>query len=76
VACIPTYLILTTNGQIVLRPWLFDLGLFAPIDVGQSVSRVGGKAQRAAYRAAGGDRNLRLRVVRAVSNLCPLRCKA
>jgi len=49
---------LIANGQIVLQPCLFDLGLLPAIDVGQSVSRVGGKAQRAADRAAGGDRNL------------------
>ncbi len=49
-AYIPTNLISITDGQIV-----FDSGLFAAnqrpaIDVGLSVSRVGGKAQQAALR--------------------------
>ena len=42
----------------VLSPSLFELGVLPAIDVGQSVSRVGGKAQRAAYRAVAGDLKL------------------
>ncbi len=57
-AYIPTNLISITDGQIVLSPSLFDLGVLPAIDVGQSVSRVGGKAQRAAYRAVAGDLKL------------------
>jgi F-type H+-transporting ATPase subunit alpha len=34
------------------------LGILPAVDVGQSVSRVGGKAQRAAYRAVAGDLKL------------------
>jgi F-type H+-transporting ATPase subunit alpha len=37
---------------------LFELGALPAIDVGKSVSRVGGKAQRAAYRAVAGDLKL------------------
>jgi F-type H+-transporting ATPase subunit alpha len=37
---------------------LFDLGVLPAVDVGKSVSRVGGKAQRAAYRSAAGDLKL------------------
>ncbi|OIQ91655.1 ATP synthase subunit alpha [mine drainage metagenome] len=57
-AYIPTNLISITDGQIMLSPSLFDLGVLPAIDVGQSVSRVGGKAQPAAYRAAAGDLKL------------------
>ncbi len=57
-AYIPTNLISITDGQIVLSPSLFELGVLPAIDVGPSVSRVGGKAQRAAYRAVAGDLKL------------------
>ena len=57
-AYIPTNLISITDGQIVLSPTLFALGVLPAVDVGQSVSRVGGKAQRAAYRAVAGDLKL------------------
>ena len=57
-AYIPTNLISITDGQIVLSPSLFGLGVLPAIDVGKSVSRVGGKAQRAAYRAVAGDLKL------------------
>jgi F-type H+-transporting ATPase subunit alpha len=52
-AYIPTNLISITDGQIYLSPTLFELGVLPAVDVGQSVSRVGGKAQRAPYRVAG-----------------------
>ncbi|HRP76896.1 MAG TPA: alternate F1F0 ATPase, F1 subunit alpha, partial [Rhodocyclaceae bacterium] len=57
-AYIPTNLISITDGQIVLSPSLFALGVLPAVDVGQSVSRVGGKAQRASYRAVAGDLKL------------------
>ncbi|MCB0556054.1 MAG: alternate F1F0 ATPase, F1 subunit alpha [Phaeodactylibacter sp.] len=57
-AYIPTNLISITDGQIYLSPKLFELGVLPAIDVGKSVSRVGGKAQRAAYRAVAGDLKL------------------
>jgi F-type H+/Na+-transporting ATPase subunit alpha len=57
-AYIPTNLISITDGQIFLSPSLFELGVLPAVDVGKSVSRVGGKAQRAAYRAATGDLKL------------------
>jgi F-type H+-transporting ATPase subunit alpha len=57
-AYIPTNLISITDGQIYLSPSLFELGVLPAIDVGRSVSRVGGKAQRAAYRAVAGDLKL------------------
>ena len=57
-AYIPTNLISITDGQIYLSPSLFELGLLPAIDVGRSVSRVGGKAQRAVYGAVAGDLKL------------------
>lgn len=57
-AYIPTNLISITDGQIYLSPKLFELGVLPAVDVGKSVSRVGGKAQRAAYRAVAGDLKL------------------
>ncbi len=57
-AYIPTNLISITDGQIYLSPSLFELGVLPAIDVGRSVSRVGGKAQRVAYRAVAGNLKL------------------
>jgi F-type H+/Na+-transporting ATPase subunit alpha len=57
-AYIPTNLISITDGQIYLSPSLFELGVLPAVDVGKSVSRVGGKAQLAAYRSVAGDLKL------------------
>ena len=57
-AFIPTNLISITDGQIYLSPDLFEKGHLPAIDIGTSVSRVGGKAQLPAFRAVAG--NLRL----------------
>ncbi len=57
-AYIPTNLISITDGQIYLSPTLFELGVLPAIEVGKSVSRVGGAAQRPAYRAVAGDLKL------------------
>ncbi|WP_347986554.1 alternate F1F0 ATPase, F1 subunit alpha [Methylomonas sp. AM2-LC] len=57
-AYIPTNLISITDGQIYLSPSLFELGVLPAVDVGKSVSRVGGKAQRGTYRAVAGDLKL------------------
>jgi F-type H+/Na+-transporting ATPase subunit alpha len=57
-AYIPTNLISITDGQIYLSPSLFELGVLPAVDVSKSVSRVGGKAQRAAFRAVAGDLKL------------------
>lgn len=50
-AYIPTNLISITDGQLYLSPKLFELGILPAVDVGKSVSRVGDKAQLAAYRS-------------------------
>ncbi|WP_017324529.1 alternate F1F0 ATPase, F1 subunit alpha [Synechococcus sp. PCC 7336] len=57
-AYIPTNLISIADGQIYLSPDLFQQGILPAIDVGQSVSRVGGKTQLSAYRAVAGDLRL------------------
>ncbi len=44
-AYIPTNLISITDGQIYLDRELFNKGLLPAIDIGKSVSRIGGKAQ-------------------------------
>ena len=57
-AYIPTNLISITDGQIYLSPKLFEAGILPAVDVGKSVSRVGGVAQLPAYRAATGSLKL------------------
>lgn len=57
-AYIPTNLISITDGQVYLSPELFELGTLPAVDVGKSVSRVGGKAQRTAYRGVTVDLKL------------------
>jgi len=57
-AYIPTNLISITDGQIYLSPDLFYRGMLPPVDVGRSVSRVGGKTQLAAYRNVAGPLRL------------------
>jgi F-type H+-transporting ATPase subunit alpha len=57
-AYIPTNLISITDGQIYLSPDLFQEGILPAVDVGKSVSRVGGKTQLPAYRAVAGDLRL------------------
>ena len=57
-AYIPTNLISITDGQIYLSPTLFEQGTLPAVDVGKSVSRVGGKAQRVAYRSVAGNLKL------------------
>ncbi len=57
-AYIPTNLISITDGQIFLSPKLFQKGVLPAVDVGRSVSRVGGKAQKPAYREMTGDLRL------------------
>ena len=57
-AYIPTNLISITDGQIILSPQLFRKGTLPAVEVGRSVSRVGGKAQLPCYRAVSGDLRL------------------
>ncbi len=57
-AYIPTNLISITDGQIYLSPDLFQKGILPAVDVGKSVSRVGGKTQFPAFRNVVGDLRL------------------
>jgi F-type H+-transporting ATPase subunit alpha len=57
-AYIPTNLISITDGQVYLSPKLFHKGILPAVDVGRSVSRVGGKTQLPAYRVVAGDLRL------------------
>jgi F-type H+-transporting ATPase subunit alpha len=57
-AYIPTNLISITDGQIYLSPRLMRKNQFPAVDLGLSVSRVGGKAQSNAFRDVAG--NLRM----------------
>jgi F-type H+-transporting ATPase subunit alpha len=57
-AYIPTNLISITDGQIYVSPGLFQKGLMPAVNVGKSVSRVGGKTQLPAYREVAGDLRL------------------
>lgn len=50
-AFIPTNLISITDGQLYLSPELFQKDVMPAIDAAKSVSRVGGAAQRPAYRS-------------------------
>ncbi|GAU09462.1 alternate F1F0 ATPase, F1 subunit alpha [Desulfoplanes formicivorans] len=57
-AYIPTNLISITDGQIYLSPDLFQKGVLPAVDVGKSVSRVGGKTQYPAFRSVAGQLRL------------------
>lgn len=57
-AYIPTNIISITDGQIYLAPNLYQKGILPAVEIGRSVSRVGGKAQLVAYREVAGDLRL------------------
>jgi F-type H+-transporting ATPase subunit alpha len=59
-AYVPTNVISTTDGQIFLEADLFNAGVRPAINVGLSVSRVGGSAQRRAIRQVAGSLKLEL----------------
>lgn len=59
-AYIPTNLISITDGQLVLDADLFNKGQKPAVDIGRSVSRVGGAAQRPALRKLVGNLKLEL----------------
>ncbi len=59
-AYIPTNVISITDGQIYLEPSLFFAGVRPAINVGISVSRVGGNAQRKAMKKVAGSLRLDL----------------
>lgn len=59
-AYIPTNVISITDGQIYLQGSLFNAGVRPAVDVGISVSRVGGKAQISAMKQVSGGLRLDL----------------
>ncbi|MCC6396287.1 MAG: F0F1 ATP synthase subunit alpha [Bacteroidetes bacterium] len=59
-AYIPTNVISITDGQIYLEPGMFNAGIRPAINVGISVSRVGGSAQIKAMRKVAGRLRLDL----------------
>jgi F-type H+-transporting ATPase subunit alpha len=71
-AYIPTNVISITDGQIYLQPDLFFAGVRPAIDVGISVSRVGGKAQIAAMKKVSGGLRLDLAAFRELEAFAQL----
>src|SRR5689334_9161879 len=66
-AYIPTNVISITDGQIFLEADLFNSGIRPAIDVGNSVSRVGGSAQVKMMRQVAGGLRLSLAQYRALA---------
>jgi F-type H+/Na+-transporting ATPase subunit alpha len=65
-AYIPTNVISITDGQIYLEPDLFNAGVRPAVNVGTSVSRVGGSAQIRAMRKVAGTLRIDLAQYRAL----------
>ncbi len=65
-AYIPTNVISITDGQIYLEPDLFNAGIRPAINVGISVSRVGGNAQIKAMKKVAGSLRLDLAQFREI----------
>src|SRR5204863_9413859 len=59
-AYIPTNVISITDGQIYLKSDLFNSGVRPAVDVGNSVSRVGGAAQTGVMKSVAGKIKLEL----------------
>ncbi|MFA5863694.1 MAG: F0F1 ATP synthase subunit alpha [Phycisphaerae bacterium] len=71
-AYIPTNVISITDGQIYLQPDLFFAGVRPAVDVGISVSRVGGKAQNKAMKKIAGSLRLDLAAFRELEAFAQL----
>ena len=67
-AYIPTNVISITDGQIYLEPELFNIGIRPAVNVGLSVSRVGGSAQTRAIRQVAGRLRLDLAQYRELAS--------
>ena len=71
-AYIPTNVISITDGQIYLQPDLFNAGQRPAVDVGISVSRVGGAAQIKAMKKVAGTLRLDLAAYRELEAFAQL----
>ncbi|MGL4554705.1 MAG: F0F1 ATP synthase subunit alpha [Gemmataceae bacterium] len=71
-AYIPTNVISITDGQIYLQPDLFNAGVRPAVDVGISVSRVGGNAQIPAMKQVAGRLRLTLAAFRELEAFAQL----
>ena len=71
-AYIPTNVISITDGQIYLQPELFSAGIRPAINVGISVSRVGGNAQIKAMKEVAGSLRLDLAAYRELEAFAQL----
>ncbi|MBA3684312.1 MAG: F0F1 ATP synthase subunit alpha [Planctomycetes bacterium] len=71
-AYIPTNVISITDGQIYLQPDLFNAGQRPAVDVGISVSRVGGDAQIKAMKKVAGTLRLDLAAFRELEAFAQL----
>src|SRR3954451_10074000 len=71
-AYIPTNVISITDGQIYLQPDLFFAGVRPAVNVGISVSRVGGKAQIPAMKKVAGGLRLDLAAFRELEAFAQL----
>ncbi|HKV06625.1 MAG TPA: F0F1 ATP synthase subunit alpha [Thermoanaerobaculia bacterium] len=71
-AYIPTNVISITDGQIYLEPDLFFAGVRPAINVGISVSRVGGNAQRKSMKKVAGTLRLDLAAFRELEAFAQL----
>ncbi len=71
-AYIPTNVISITDGQIYLQPDLFFAGVRPAVDVGISVSRVGGKAQIPGMKQIAGGLRLDLAAFRELEAFAQL----
>jgi F-type H+-transporting ATPase subunit alpha len=71
-AYIPTNVISITDGQIYLQPELFASGIRPAINVGISVSRVGGNAQIKAMKEVAGSLRLDLAAFRELEAFAQL----
>jgi F-type H+-transporting ATPase subunit alpha len=71
-AYIPTNVISITDGQIYLEPDLFFAGVRPAVNVGISVSRVGGNAQKKAMKKVAGTLRLDLAAFRSLEAFAQL----
>ena len=71
-AYIPTNVISITDGQVYLEPNLFNAGIRPAINVGLSVSRVGGSAQIKAMKQVAGTMRLDLAQYRELAAFAQL----